>query len=173
VSEIGQQIADLADHTSVLALNVSVQALRAAGMEGGDAAIGAAEVERLADRTVSATQRIAHLVNTIQRETTEVVSALETRATELSQWMEATSQADQVLQEIQQSAGQLTSLIHATSQAVAQQASSSAALTKAMDEMSVVTQQTTAWTKQAAASMSNLTLLAGSLHTSIHGERAA
>lgn len=172
VQEIGQRIADLADHTSVLAVNVSVQALRA-GDGGENAAVVASEVERLASRTVAATQRIAHLINTIQRETTEVVAALDTRATELLQWTDATSEAGEVLQDIEQTASQLTALINTTSRAVAQQASSSAVLTKAMDEMTNVTQQTAAWTKQIAASMSNLSVLADSLHTSVYGERAA
>ncbi len=172
VREIGQRIADLADSASVLALNVSVQALRPS-TDGADAAIGASEVERLADRTASATQRIAHLVHTIQRETTEVVGALEVRAAELRQWTEATFEAQQVLQEIQESADQLTTFIQATSQAVAQQASNSATLAKAIDDMSIGTQQSAAWTRQAATSMSNLSLLVGSLHTAINGEKAA
>lgn len=172
VQEIGQRIADLADHTGVLALNVSVQALR--GDEGGaHAALVAAEVEQLAHRTVAATHRIAHVVRTIQRETDEVVAALETRATELSQWTHATSEAETVLQEIEQTADQLTALIRTTSQAVAQQASSSEVLSKAMTEMSSVTQQTAAWTKQIASSMSNLSVVANSLHTSVYGDRAA
>ena len=168
VSEIGQRIADLADHTSVLALNISVQTLRA-GDVGQDSAVVAAEVEHLAGRTVAATQRIAHLVQTMQCETHEVVTALETHANELAQWVEATHQAEQALSDMEQTVVQLTELSHATSQAVAQQASSSATLYEAIGEMSRVTQQTTAWTKQVAASLNNLTRLADSLHSPVPG----
>jgi twitching motility protein PilJ len=146
VSKIGQHIADLADHTGVLALNISVQTLRAGDMRQ-DSAVVAAEVEHLAGRTVTATQRIAHLVHTMQCETQEMITALETHANELTQWVEATHQAKQVWRDMEQTAVQLTELSHATSQAVAQQASISATLYEAMGEMSRVTQQTTAWTK--------------------------
>jgi twitching motility protein PilJ len=172
VSEIGERIADMADHTGVLALNVSVQAARAGDM-GQDAAVVAAEMEYLTGHTVEATKRIAHVVHTIQRETNEVVTALEGSTKELAQWVEASRQVGQALGEIEQTSVRLTELIQSISQVVAQQASSSAALSKTMDEMSTVTQQTVVGTKQVAASLSHLTLLVGTLRGSVNTQRRA
>ena len=59
------------------------------------------------------------------------------------------------------------------SQVVAQQASSSAALSKTMDEMSTVTQQTVVGTKQFATSLNHLTLLVGTLRRSVNKPRRA
>ena len=172
VSEIGERIADIADHTGVLALNVSVQAAKAGDM-GQDAAVVAAEMEHLTGHTVEATKRIAHVVHTIQRETNEVVTALEGSTKELAQWVEATSQAGQALGEIEQTSVRLTELIQSISQVVAQQASSSATLSKTMDEMSTVTQQTVVGTKQVATSLNHLTLLVGTLRGSVNKQRRA
>src|SRR6266446_488808 len=172
VSEIGERIADMADHTGVLALNVSVQAAKA-GDRGQDAAVVAAEMEHLTGHTVEATKRIAHVVHTIQRETNEVVTALEGSTKELAQWVEATSQAGQALGEIEQTSVRLTELIQSISQVVAQQASSSATLSKTMDEMSTVTQQTAVGTKQVATSLNHLTLRVGTLRGCITKQRRA
>ena len=172
VSEIGERIADIADHTGVLALNVSVQAAKAGDM-GQDAAVVAAEMEHLTGHTVEATKRIAHVVHTIQRETNEVVTALEYSTQELTQWVEVTSQAGQALGEIEQTSVRLTELIQSISQVVAQQASSAAALSKTMDEMSTVTQQTVVGTKQVATSLNHLTLLVGTLRGSVNKQRRA
>ena len=172
VSEIGERIADMADHTGVLALNVSVQAAKAGDM-GQDAAVVAAEMEHLTGHTVEATKRIAHVVHTIQRETNEVVTALEGSTKELAQWVEATSQAGQALGEIELTSVRLTELIQSISQVVAQQASSSAALSKTMDEMSTVTQQTAVGTKQVATSLNHLTLLVGTLRGCVTKQRRA
>ena len=172
VSEIGERIADMADHTGVLALNVSVQAAKAGDM-GQDAAVVAAEMEHLTGHTVEATKRIAHVVHTIQRETNEVVTALEGSTKELAQWVEATSQAGQALGEIEQTSVRLTELIQSISQVVAQQASSSATLSKTMDEMSTVTQQTVVGTKQVATSLNHLILLVGTLRGSVNKQRRA
>lgn len=172
VEAIGAGIADLADRTSVLALNVSVQAAKTAGGVP-EAAMEASEVEHLAGRTADATRRIAHLVHTIQRDTSDVVSALETHTQTLAQWAEHTGQASQALGQVEHLAGQLTELIQAISQAVAQQASSSATLSKTMGEISTVTQQTAAGTKHMATSMNNLTQLVGALRSSVSGQRQA
>ncbi|MGE3541026.1 MAG: methyl-accepting chemotaxis protein [Candidatus Tectimicrobiota bacterium] len=172
VQGLGAGIADLADRTSVLALNVSVQAAQMDG-PGHASAVIAAEVEHVAGRTLEATQRITHLVHTIQRETEAVVRALEASTRELTQWAEQTAQAGQAVGEIEQLSTRLTDLIAAISQAVARQASSSATLSRAMSEMSSVTQQTAAGTQDMAASMHNLTQLASALRSSVHGQRQA
>ncbi len=172
VEALGASITDLADRTSVLALNVSVHAARADGV-GHASAVVAAEVEHLAGRTVEATRHISHLVHTIQRETGEVVDVLEAHTNHLAQWAEHTTQTSQALGKIEQLSEQLTALIQAISQAVAHQASSSAALSKTMGEMSAVTQQTAAGTKQMATSMHNVSQLAGALRSSVNGQRQA
>jgi methyl-accepting chemotaxis protein len=68
-------IGKIAERTSVLALNASMQAV-AAGEAGRGFAAVADEVKRLAENARDATQQIAGLVNAIQTDTTETLQAM-------------------------------------------------------------------------------------------------
>jgi methyl-accepting chemotaxis protein len=68
-------IGQIAERTSVLALNASMQAV-AAGEAGRGFAVVADEVKRLAENAREATQQIAGLVNAIQSDTTETLQAM-------------------------------------------------------------------------------------------------
>ena len=68
-------INQIAERTSVLALNASMQAV-VAGDAGRGFAVVADEVKRLAENARQATQQIALLVNAIQADTTEATQAM-------------------------------------------------------------------------------------------------
>lgn len=68
-------IGQIAERTSVLALNASMQAV-AAGEAGRGFAVVADEVKRLAENAREATQQIAGLVSAIQADTTETLQAM-------------------------------------------------------------------------------------------------
>lgn len=68
-------IGQIAERTSVLALNASMQAV-AAGEAGRGFAVVADEVKRLAENAREATQQIAGLVSAIQSDTSETLQAM-------------------------------------------------------------------------------------------------
>lgn len=68
-------IGNIAERTSLLALNTSMQAV-AAGEAGRAYAVVADEVKRLAEGARSATQQISNLVGAIQSETVDTVEAI-------------------------------------------------------------------------------------------------
>lgn len=68
-------IGQIAERTSVLALNASMQAV-AAGDAGRGFAVVADEVKRLAENARQATQQIGSLVNAIQADTAETIQAM-------------------------------------------------------------------------------------------------
>jgi methyl-accepting chemotaxis protein len=68
-------IGQIAERTSVLALNASMQAV-AAGDAGRGFAVVADEVKRLAENARQATQQIGSLVNAIQVDTAETIQAM-------------------------------------------------------------------------------------------------
>jgi methyl-accepting chemotaxis protein len=166
IGEIVQLIGDIADRTSILALNASIQAAMA-GEAGRGFAVVAEEVERLAERSTEATKQIDTLIRTIQNETNEAVAAMESTTNEVVAGSQLANQAGQALAEIESVSNRLAELIQSISLASKQQARGSEALAKSMDDISNVTQQTAAGTKQAAVSISTLALLADELRASV------
>lgn len=83
-------IGQIAERTSVLALNASMQAV-AAGEAGRGFAVVADEVKRLAENAREATQQIAGLVGAIQTDTTETLQAMNGTITQV---VEITKLAD-------------------------------------------------------------------------------
>src|SRR5262249_39916422 len=163
-------IDDIADRTSILALNASIQAAMA-GEAGRGFGVVAEEVERLAERSTNATKKIAGLIKAIQSETNEAVTAMEESPPEVGEGSELTTQAGQALDAIQGVSDQLAGLIQAISQAAKQQARASEGVAKVMTEISEVTQQTATGTKQAATSVSRLATLADELRGSVSAFR--
>lgn len=75
ISGVVNIIGQIAERTSVLALNASMQAV-AAGDAGRGFAVVADEVKRLAENARNATQQIGSLVNAIQVDTAETIQAM-------------------------------------------------------------------------------------------------
>lgn len=166
ISEIVQLIADIADRTGVLALNASIEA-SLAGEAGQGFAIVAHEVERLADRATDATKQINDLVDSIQSETHEAMMAMVSSTREVAEGSRVADQAGQALHEIESVSTRLANLIQSISLAATQQARGSESLSRAMSEISEVTQDTASGTKQAAESISQLAMLADELRGSV------
>lgn len=166
IGQIVQLIDDIADRTSILALNASIQAA-AAGEAGRGFAVVAEEVERLAVRSTEATKKISTLVKAIQGETNEAVSAMEKNIQEVVSGSKVANQAGQSLNEIEGVSMKLAELIQSISQASKQQAKGSEALTRSMGNISQITQQTAVGTKKTAESVNSLAKLADELRGSV------
>ena len=166
IGEIVQLIEDIADRTSILALNASIQAAMA-GEAGRGFAVVAEEVERLAERSTDATKQIAMLIKTTQTETTEAVAAMEATTHDVVTGSQLADQAGQALGEIENVSNNLAELIQSISMASKQQARGSENLARSMTEISEVTQQTAAGTRQAAVAINELANLADQLRTSV------
>ncbi len=170
IGQIVQMIDDIADRTSILALNASIQAA-AAGEAGRGFAVVAEEVERLAVRSTEATKKIAGLVKTIQGETTEAVAAMEKGIQEVVEGSKLANQAGQSLGEIEAVSQRLAELIQSISRSAEQQAKGSEALAKSMAEISAITKQTADGTMSAAAAVNALAALADELRESVSAFR--
>ncbi len=166
IGEIVQLISDIADRTSILALNASIQAAMA-GDAGQGFAVVAEEVERLAERSNEATKQIAALIKAIQGETSEAIAAMEESTREVVAGSTLAVQAGEALEEIDEVSSRLDELIHSISLATKQQARGAEALSKSMNEISGVTKQTADGTKQAAKAVGGLASLAEELRGSV------
>ena len=166
IGQVVQLIDDIADRTSMLALNASIQAA-AAGDDGRGFAVVAEEVERLAVRSTDATKKIAALVKAIQGETTEAVAAMDRSISEVVGGSRVANQAGQSLQDIEGVSAKLAELIGQVSVASRQQAAGSEKLARSMGGISQVTRETATGTKQTADSVGTLAKLADELRGSV------
>ena len=166
IGEIVQLIEDIADRTSILALNASIQAAMA-GEAGRGFAVVAEEVERLADRSSEATKKIAGLVKTIQLGANEAISAMEESTREVVEGSQVADKAGQSLSEIEAVSHRLSDLIESISVAARQQASSSQTVSLSMTSITDITQQTSTGIKQADVTVNTLANLADELRASV------
>jgi twitching motility protein PilJ len=166
IDEIVRLIGDIADRTSILALNASIQAAMA-GDAGKGFAVVAEEVERLAERSTEATKKIASHIKSIQTDTNEAIAAMEETTREVVGGSNLANEAGRKLSEIEQVSNHLAELIQSISLAAKQQTRGSESVAKSMSDISQVTQQTAAGAKQAAVSIRKLSELGDQLRTSL------
>ena len=110
IGEIVDLISDISEQTNVLALNAAIQAATA-GEAGRGFTVVAEEVQRLAERSAEATKQIGALVKTIQGDTQEAVSAMESSTQGVVEGTKLSDAAGQALKEIEQVTGTLSELI--------------------------------------------------------------
>ncbi|WP_124949451.1 methyl-accepting chemotaxis protein [Sulfuriferula thiophila] len=172
IGEIVELISDITEQTNVLALNAAIQAA-AAGEAGRGFSVVAEEVQRLAERSGQATKQIAAIVKTIQSDTQDAVSAMETSTQGVVEGAKLSDAAGQALNEIGQVSRNLASLIENISTATDSQAVAATKVAKAMQDIQQITEQTTAGTQQTASSIGELSALAADLKKSISGFKLA
>ncbi|GAC1446418.1 MAG: hypothetical protein NVSMB56_04900 [Pyrinomonadaceae bacterium] len=166
IGEIVKLIDDIADRTSILALNASIQAAMA-GEAGRGFAVVAEEVERLAERSATATKQIEALVKVIQAETNSAVVAMEETTREVVAGSDLAAEAKHALHEIETVSERLAELVESMSHASQKQAHGSQVLAQTMSEVSHATQEVAAGNTHAARSMKSLVALAEELHGSV------
>lgn len=166
ISQIVGLIDDLSERTSLLALNASLQAA-AAGEQGRGFALVAEEVERLAERSNLLTQQIGALTQTIQTETKDVVASMEETIHEVVVGSTLADKAGNALVEIEQVSTRLAELIQSISSSAKRQAHTSEDISKAMTNISKVTELVQIGAKRAANSVKTLVELSDELRGSV------
>lgn len=166
IGNIVQLINDIADRTSILALNASIQAAMA-GEAGRGFAVVAEEVQRLAERSTNATKQIDTLIKNIQGEINEAGSSMEESIQRVVDGSRLADNAYSKLQEIESVTVQLGELIQSITMASKQQARASDNIAKTMEEVGEISSQTSAASRQTAVAMKNLADTSDRLNESV------
>lgn len=170
IGDIVSLIDDITEQTNILALNASIQAAMA-GEAGKGFAVVAEEVQRLAERSSSATRKIEQLVKAIQQETSETVKSMEQTTAEVVQGAHLTQDAGIALGKIESVSLHLANLIENISKAAQEQSTTATKISRNMSVIQEITTQTASGTTATASSIGNLAELAKELRDSVAGFR--
>lgn len=166
IGNIVQIIDDIADRTSILALNASIQAAMA-GDAGHGFAVVADEVQRLADSSSNSTKQIELLVKSIQTEIKDVTSRIDESIGKVVQGTKLADGAHDKLQQIEDVSNQLAELIESITEATTSQVKMSETISKTMEDVGEVSRESSLSSQDTASSMSVLSSTARELRSAV------
>ncbi len=166
ISKVVSLINQIAMQTNLLAINAGIEAARA-GAEGQGFAVVAEEVGELAARSAAATQEIEQIVDAIQRETGEVVQAMEQGTTQVVEGTHLVNNAKQSLGQILQVSHQIDDLMRSVSETSASQVQTSQEITSLIQEVARVADRTSNSSRQVSTSLRQTVKVAKQLRESV------
>jgi methyl-accepting chemotaxis protein len=167
ISEIISVIDSIADQTTLLALNAAIEAARA-GEQGRGFAVVAGEVQKLADRTTSATKEISDMIKKIQADTREAVRSMNEGTREVEKGIELAEQAGTALLEIKTTSVEMSTMIGQIASASKDQAVNAEQMTKNVVSITNMTSQTATGVQQIALSLEELNNLTITLQSIVN-----
>jgi PAS domain S-box-containing protein len=166
ISEIIDLINDIASQTNLLALNAAIEAAHA-GEAGLGFSVVAEEIRKLAERSARATRDVGNLIKTIQKETSEALTAMDIGMKEVKGGSLLAGQASRALQFITSAVRQSSELIEEISAASEEQARVTSNLATAMQTISSITLETSAGAHETAQTIQSMVGLSEQLNKAI------
>jgi len=166
IGNIVELIEDIADQTNILALNAAMQAAMA-GESGRGFAVVADEVQRLAERSANATKQIDALVKTIQADTNEAVSSMESSTAEVVSGAKLAEDAGEALQRIEQVSQDIASVTQEMAANLQQHSREVGSINDTMEVIQKITSQTSDGTEQTTQSIETLAQMAEQLRQTV------
>lgn len=166
IGNVVEIINNIADRTSILALNASIQAAMA-GDAGHGFAVVAEEVQRLAESSSNSTKQIEMLVKSIQSEIKDVSNRMDESIGKVVQGSQLADNAYGKLQEIESVSNQLADLIESITQAASEQVRMSESVVENMVEVGGVSNETSKASQETATLMNTLNKTARQLREAV------
>jgi methyl-accepting chemotaxis protein len=167
IGEIVKLINDIADQTSLLALNAGIEAARA-GEQGKGFGIVAVEVRILSERTLKATKEIEVMIKNIQRETGQAVTSMDEGTLEVKEGMKLAEQAGHSLREIVKISQKVTDMISQIAVSSEQQSATSEQISQNVEVIHTVTKQMADSTRDVASASEGLKHLTEQLQETVN-----
>ena len=164
-------IEDIANQTSLLALNASIESARA-GEHGRGFAVVAAEVRRLAERTSRATGEIGETVRAIQSGTAEVVEAMRSSMRHVESGVGSARSAGEALASIIQGSESVQRMVSQIATASTQQSHATQSVDASLKEISGIIECTVNNSARAVDSCDRLSHLAADLNALVRSFKA-
>ncbi|MGF1478059.1 MAG: methyl-accepting chemotaxis protein [Cyanophyceae cyanobacterium] len=166
ISRVVALINQIALKTNLLAVNASIEAARA-GEEGLGFAVVAEEVGELAAQSATATTEIEQIVENIQRETEEVVKAMNLGTTQVAQGTRQVAETRQSLTQIVEVSRQIDELLQSIVQTTISQAQTSRSINDLMENIAHNSTQTSNASSQVSRSLQETVQMAQELENSV------
>ena len=166
IGDIVSMIKDIAEQTNVLALNAAIQAASSGGSGKGFAMV-ADEVQQLAESATNATRRISTLVQTIQVDTAEAVTSMETTTSEVVNGARLAQEAGKALLQVEDVSSDLSGLIQDISSEASSQSENAKRISELMDGIREVSVKTSEGSSSTAVAVAELAELVAQLKESV------
>lgn len=148
IGKILNVIDEITDQTTLLALNAAILAAQA-GEHGKGFSVVADEIKDLADRTSTSTQEIASLIQSVQQEVGDAVSAMDEGLKSVEIGFKVTSEAADALRKIVESSKKSSEMATSIERSTTEQAKATRLVSGAMEKvLSMVGQIAKATTEQ-------------------------
>lgn len=166
ISRVVNLIRDLASQTNVLALNASIEASSSGDQHQGFAVV-AEEVRSIAERSTTATRQIEQIVEEIQAETNQVVTAMEDWREQVIAGTTLVETTRQKLNSIAIVSGEIRMLVEAMAQAAIEQSKASTSVSSTMQEVKAIAQKNSSQSQSVAESFTQLLAVSQQLQNSV------